>query len=226
MSVDTIQHHREHLCTLGQRMWQRDFCAGCDGNLSLRLDDERLLVTPTGVSKGFMSPQAMCVTDMRGHRLDVHDGSTGVTSEVGLHVAIYAARADVGAVIHAHPPYATAWACTGLPVPGAVHCEAVYFLSEIPVVPYQQQGTPAVGLEAAKRIKPDTTCLLLANHGAVAFGPNLDAAYHNLEMLERYMQVLTLTQQIGAVQPLDQPQVAALLKAKRGSCAEPKSRLV
>lgn len=219
MDSDNFQHHREHVCTIGQRMWQRDFCAGCDGNLSMRLDAQRLLVTPTGVSKGFMSPGMMCVTDMKGHWLDPHDGSTGVTSEVGLHVAMYEARADVGAVIHAHPPYATAWACTGLPVPGAVHGEAVFFLGEIPVVPYQQQGTPAVGREAAKRIKNETTCLLLANHGAVAIGPNLEAAYHHLEMLERYMQVLTLTQQVGAVQPLDESQVAALLKAKRGQAS-------
>lgn len=215
MEPQATQQHREHLCRIGERMWQRDFCAGCDGNLSVRLDEERLLVTPTGVSKGWMSPAAMCVTDRQGVWLDEHAGSTGVTSEVGLHVAIYEARPDVGAVIHAHPPYATAWACTGLAVPGSVHCEAVYFLGEIPVVPYRRPGTPSVGEEASKLIRADTTCLLLQNHGAVAFAADLDAAYHNLEMLERYMQVLALTQQIGAVQPLDESQVAALLALKK-----------
>ena len=202
-------------------MWQRDFCAGCDGNVSARLDDGQVMVTPTGMSKSSMRPDDLCLTDMAGQVVENTEQSatTGPSSELGMHLSIYRKRRDVNAVIHAHPPYGTAWACSGLHVPDAVHAEAVYFLGHIPVVTYSRPGLPRLGESVAAVIGSNTTCVLLQNHGVVTFGPSLLEAYHYLEMLERYLQVLTLTHQLGQVRNLTQDEIAELkaLKAKSKS---------
>lgn len=214
MRVDEL---REQICDLGRRMWQRDFAAGCDGNISIRLGNDRFLATPTGMSKGLMQPQDICLIDAEGQLAETNAHDRRTTSEIGLHLAIYAARSDVHAVIHAHPPFGTAWACCGQPLPGNVHPEAVYFLGPVPTAPYHLPGTPAVGQSVAKLLQPDTTCVLLQNHGVVCFGPTLLEAYHNLEMLERYCQVLTHTRNIGSVRELTETEREELLRFKTQS---------
>ena len=140
---------RKDICELGRRMWQRGFCAGNEGNLSVRLGADLVLCTPTGVSKGFMRPEMMAVVDMEGKQVAAPAGKRA-TSEIRLHLAIYRKRADVGAVIHSHTPHATAFACAAEAnragaLPMGVHPEAEVFLGRVPVVSYCTPGTEAVG---------------------------------------------------------------------------------
>jgi L-fuculose-phosphate aldolase len=196
-------------------MWQRGYCAGNDGNLSLRLGPDRVLCTPTGVSKGFMTPAMICLVDLDGRTVEATPPWKR-TSEVLLHLAIYRKRADVKAVIHAHPPHATAFAVAGIPLPDAVHPEADFLLGQVPLVEYIQTGKPQLGARVAEVIAPETIAVILANHGVVCLHAELAEAYHRLEVLENYCRMLFLLKQAGRVQRLSAAEFRELLELKAG----------
>ncbi len=212
------------MCDVGQRMWQRGFCAGCEGNLSVRLGAGRVLCTPTGVSKGFMGPGMMVVVDGAGKKVRVGGGRAKEsadqkvcqpTSEILLHLAIYEGRADVNAVIHAHTPYATAFACsaearrTGA-LPMGIHPEAEVFLGRVPVAKYATPGTAEVGRGCCAVMTERTRCVLMGNHGVACFSDSLTGAWHTLEMLEAYCRLLMLFKQIGPPRRLTKRELAEL----------------
>src|SRR5690606_5758495 len=178
--------------------------------LSARLDDDRVLMTPSGVSKGSMRDEAMCVISTRG---DLIEG-TRPSSERAVHLAIYAARPDARAVIHAHAPHAVAWSCTGQALPEAIHPEAELLLGRIPIVPYRTPGTTELAAAVQAAVPPATTSMLLGNHGAVTLGTSLEEAYARLEMLEGYCRLVIQLQAIGSVRRLDDCEMAALLRLK------------
>ena len=208
--MEPEQESRATLCEVGRRSWLRGFCNGNEGNFSVRLPDGRILVTPTGLSKGFMSPNQMCLVDMAGRRLD----GGQPTSELGLHLAIYRKRADVGAVIHEHPPHATAFACSNLELPERLHPEGVAVLGRVPKLPYVQPGGPAVGETLAAALDAQTCCALLGNHGVVCFHAELMAAYHLLEMLEGYARLAWLTRALGGGRELTDAEAEAVPRYK------------
>jgi L-fuculose-phosphate aldolase len=192
-NLDTL---KQQICAIGQRMWQRELVAGTDGNISVRLNDEQFLCTPTMCSKGFLEPNEICLVDIRGEQLA---GEKRRSSEVLLHLEIMKARSDVMSVVHCHPPHATAFAITGQTIPMGAMAEADVFLGDVPIVPYDTPGTAAFALSILPFVNVSNACLL-ANHGAVTFGPSLEQAYNTMEVLDAYCRILLLAESLG---PLD-----------------------
>jgi L-fuculose-phosphate aldolase len=202
---------REAICDVGRRLHERGFVAAWDGNISARRPGGAFLCTPTMCSKGRLIPDELCTVDEAGRQLS---GSRGRTSEILLHLAIYRHRPDVQAVVHSHAPHATAFAMCGEPVPTGILAEAEFFLGAVPTVPYTLPGTQ----EFADSVVPylDGSCaLILANHGAVTFGPTLEHAWGYTEVLDAYCRVLLLSRTLGPPQRLTDAQVAELLELKK-----------
>src|SRR6187431_2477675 len=128
---------RADIVEVGRRLWERGYVASNDGNISVRLDDTRLITTPKSVSKGFMTPDMMVITDLEGRKIS---GEREPSSELKMHLEVYKHRPDVRAVVHAHPPTATGFAVAGIPLDRAVLAEVVTTLGSIPIAEY---GTPS-----------------------------------------------------------------------------------
>jgi len=183
---------------------------GTSGNLSVRLDDWRLLVTPTGVSKFLLKTADMVVVDLEGRHLD---GYRKMTSEVSMHLAIYRHRNDVTAVIHSHPPIATAFACVGRGLDELLCQEAVMTIGVVPLATYAATGTEEVAASLAPFI-PDHDAILLANHGAVSYGRSLLEAFQKMEIVEHLANITLVAHQLGAPRTLEHEQIEQLRDAK------------
>ncbi len=182
------QKIKELLCDIGRRVYDRNMIAANDGNFSVKLKDGTFLCTPTGVSKGFMTPEMICKIDANGEVLEANK-SWKPSTEMKMHMRIYERRADVGAIVHAHPQYATAHAVAGIPLNKNIMPEAVIFLGEVPIAPY---GLPST-MEIPDALEPyfkDYNAVLLENHGALAWGSDLMNAYFLMEGLEFYASVM------------------------------------
>lgn len=182
---------KANILEAGRRMYAKEFCAANDGNISCRTADGAFWVTPSGVSKGFMEEDALIKVDINGNILE-RRSHRGVSSEIALHLAVYANRPDVNAVVHAHPPLSTAFACARMPLDKPVVNEAVLNLGTVPCAPFALPGTP----ELAEGVLPHLRghgALLLANHGAVTWGDSMEQAFFRLETLEYYAKILMLT---------------------------------
>jgi L-fuculose-phosphate aldolase len=210
----TREQLRQQMCDIGHRIWLKGFCAGNEGNHSARIGENEILCTPTGVSKGFLTPDMITVVDLDGNQLDTANPHKR-TSEVLLHLQIYKKRPDVKAVIHSHPPHATTFACAGIPIPEKVHPEAEFFLGKIRTVPYVTPGYTELGESVAAITGPDTNTVMLGNHGSVSFSTSLMDAYYKLEILDAYCRLLLNLQQLGQVSLLTDDQMMALMKAKQ-----------
>lgn len=213
--VDVTQL-KQQMCDIGRRMYERGLVAGHDGNLSVRLTESEVLCTPTGVCKGRMAPDDLCVVDLDGKQIG---GCRKRTSEILLHVEILKARTDVQAVVHSHPPHATAFAVTGKPVPRGITAEAEYFLGEIAIAPYETPGTETFAKTILPHVRQSNVCLL-ANHGAVTFADSLEQAYALTEMLDAYCQTIMLAQQIGVPKTIETEKLDEL-RALRESNSTP-----
>lgn len=184
--------------------------AGQDGNLSVRLGPDRVLVTPRGLIKALVRPADMVEVDMRGRR---RRGRRNPTSELDLHLRILARRPDIGAVVHAHPPVATGYAVAGQRLQIFVLPELILQCGEVPLVPYGAPGTP----ELADRLEPHLAghdAWLLANHGAVTVGATLDAAWIRMESLEHAARIMFVAQGLGRVNELGTEAVARLRRER------------
>src|SRR6187549_2385468 len=175
---------------IGRRLWMRGFVASNDGNISVRLGPDRLLMTPASVSKGFMTPEMMVVTDLEGRVIEAAPGRKP-SSEALMHLVAYRQRPDIGAVVHAHPPTATGFAVAGIPLDRAVLAEVVTTLGSIPIAEY---GTPSTR-EMADTVRPLIRAhdgVLLANHGALTLGRDLFQAYYKMETIEHFAKISSL----------------------------------
>ncbi len=202
---------KEQICEIGRRLYQRGFAAANDGNITIRLNDREILCTPTMVSKGYMKPDDICKVDYEGKQLA---GTKRRTSEVLLHLAVYKQRPDVHGVVHCHPPHATAFAVAHEPIPKCVLPEVEVFLGEVPVTRYETPG----GTAFAETIVPylrDCNTIILANHGTVTFGPDLEKAYFNTEIIDAYCRILLLARQLGRVNYFDEQKTRELLELKK-----------
>jgi L-fuculose-phosphate aldolase len=209
----THEQLKQQMCDIGHRIWLKGFCAGNEGNHSTRVGENEVLCTPTGVSKGFLTPDMITTVDLDGNQLDTANPNKR-TSEVLLHLQIYKSRPDIKAVIHSHPPHATAFACAGMPVPESIHPEAEFFLGKIRTVPYVTPGYTQLGESVAAIIGPETNTVLLGNHGSVNFSTSLMDAYYKLEILDAYCRLLLNLKQLGEVRLLTDEQMGALMQAK------------
>jgi L-fuculose-phosphate aldolase len=203
---------RKQMCEIGRRIWLKGFCAGNEGNHSCRLSDNRVLCTPTGRSKGFLKPGDMCVVDMNGRKVA---GSRDRTSEIHLHLAIYRARPDVRAVIHSHPPHATAFAISGVDLPTCVHPEAEIFLGPVKTAKYVTPGDERLGKSVAPFLANSNT-VLLQSHGVVTFASDLERAYYQLEIVDAYARLLILAKQLSSnLRTLNDNEMSELLAIKK-----------
>ena len=188
----------------------RGLIAGQDGNLSVRLERDRALVTPSGAIKGLVQPGDMVEVDLQGRK---RRGRGNPTSELDLHLRILNRRPDVGAVVHAHPPVATAFGVAGEGLRILVLPELTELCGEVPLVPYGTPGTP----ELADRLEPHLAghdAWLLANHGAVTVGPTLDVAWIRMESLEHAARIIFAARALGRVNELS-PEAVARLRRER-----------
>lgn len=183
----------EEIVRIGRLLYDRRLIVAAEGNLSVRLGVDRFLTTPAGRRKGDLSAADLVEVGLDGE----WSGASRPSSEWRLHAAVYRVRPDVGAIVHAHPPYATAHAVARRPLIGALLPEAVLVLGgDVPLTPYAMPGTPEVG-EGVARLARDHQAVLLANHGAVAFGHDLEDAYRRMETVERLAEVSVLAAGLG-----------------------------
>ncbi|HZD94295.1 MAG TPA: class II aldolase/adducin family protein [Candidatus Sulfotelmatobacter sp.] len=204
---DSLRHD---LVRFGKMLHAQGFVAATDGNLSVRLDQERVLVTPTCVSKGMMEPQDMVVVDLNGRKLS---GGHNPSSEIVMHLTIYRMRPDVGAVVHAHPCTATAFASAGMALDEPLCSEIVITLGSVPLAPYATTGTMALSDSLCPYI-PFHDAILMANHGVVAYGEDLCRAYMRMEAVEHYAKIVLATRQLGSARSLDSQELEKLVAVR------------
>jgi len=218
---------RLDIVEVGRRLWTRGFVASNDGNISVRLGPDRLLMTPTSVSKGFMSPDMMVITDLDGTLVSGAPGRKA-SSEAMMHLVAYRERPDVGAVVHAHPPLSTGFAVAGIPLDRAVLAEVVTTLGSIPIADYGTPSTPELAAAVAPYVKIHDG-LLLANHGALALGKDLFGAYYKMETIEHFARISLVARMLGRERLLSSEEVQRLqglrdrygIASPAGICATP-----
>jgi L-fuculose-phosphate aldolase len=216
---------RADIVEVGRRMYARAYTASNDGNISVRLGADRLLMTPKSVCKGFMTPDMMCITDLEGRKLQ---GDRDPSSEMLMHLEVYRQRPDVQAVVHAHPPTATGFAVAGIPLDRAVLAEVLTTLGSIPIAEYATPSTKALPAAVRKYIKAHDG-MLLANHGALTVGADLYGAYYKMETIEHFAKISLVARLLGQENLLSREEVTRLqelrgsygIKAPAPICAEP-----
>ncbi len=198
---------KNDIIAVGKRVYDRGYVASNDGNISARIDKERVLITPTGVSKGFMKVEDLVIVDFNGKILS---GTKKPSSEVFMHLQVYKDRPDVNSVCHAHPPHATGFAVAGIPLDKCVLPEVIIALGSVPLIEYGTPGTEEFYKPVLKLLK-DYDAFLLANHGALTIGKDVLNAYHKMETIEHFAYIAFVAQQIGYVKTLDPQQYKKLI---------------
>jgi len=198
---------RKDICEVGRRVYQRGFVAANDGNISIRLEADRVLCTPTGVSKGYLNEDMLAICDMDGEQVA---GSMKISSEIRMHLEIYKMRADVSAVVHAHPPTATGFAVAGIELTKCVLPEVIVSLGGIPLADYGTPGGPDI-VEPMKPLLRDYDAVLMANHGVVTLGSHVMDAHFKMETVEHFAKIALVAQQLGAVHTLADKDVDDLI---------------
>jgi L-fuculose-phosphate aldolase len=221
MSIESL---RADIVEIGRRMYARGYTASNDGNISVRIDPSRLLMTPKSVCKGFMTPDMMCVTDLEGRKLQ---GDRDPSSEMLMHLEVYRQRPDVQAVVHAHPPTATGFAVAGIPLDRAVLAEVLTTLGSIPLAEYATPSTAELPEAVGKYIKAHDG-MLLANHGALTVGGDLYSAYYKMETIEHFAKISLVARTLGRENLISREEVMRLqelrgtygIKAPAPICAD------
>jgi L-fuculose-phosphate aldolase len=201
---------RLEILEAGRRLYDKGMVASNDGNISVRLNDDELLITPTGVCKGDMTDECLLKVSMDG---TVLSGLGKPTSEMKMHLAVYAARPDVRAVVHAHPAHATAFAVAGLPLDKITLPEVIFSLGSIALAEYGTPSTEEIPQAVRKHIL-NSDALLLANHGALTVGSGAMDAYFKMETLEHFARITILARQLGGERALDGDQCRKLYRVR------------
>lgn len=201
---------KQDICEIGRRIYDKGFAAANDGNITVRVSDNEVLCTPTMHSKGFLKPDDISTIDMTGKQIS---GRKKRSSEALLHLEIYKQRPDVKSVVHCHPPHATAFAVAREPIPQCVLPEVEVFLGDVPITKYETPG----GQAFADTILPyvsKTNVIILANHGTVSFGEDVERAYWWTEILDAYCRILMLAKSLGRVHYFSEEKERELLELK------------
>lgn len=200
---------RQQMCDIGRMMYERGFIGAADGNVAVRLDPQRLLVTPAGCLKGFMRPEELVVTDLAGSPLEGGRPST----EILMHVAVLQERPDAAAVVHAHPPHTVAFSLAGIPLTRCIIPEIVVTIGTVPTVPYATPGTAELPDSIRAPIR-QSDVLLLERHGIVTVADELWNAFKLLDMVEHSARIVHLALQLGGARVLDREQVEKLMQSR------------
>ena len=203
---------KEQMCDICHKMWQLGWVAANDGNVSVKLDDGNFLVTPTGISKSFITPEKLLIITKDG---EIVDGAPGYkpSSEIKMHLRCYRDRDDVGAVVHAHPPAATAFAVAHLPMDRYITIESVITIGSVPLTPYGTPSTDEVP-EAVAPYLPEHDVFLLENHGALAVGCDLLTAYYRMETLELSAKVSIYARILGGEKEISRDNIDRLCRMR------------
>ena len=208
--MNNVYKIKQDICEIGRRIYQKEFAAANDGNISVRIGDNEVLCTPTMQSKGFLTPDDICTIDMTGKQTA---GRKKRSSEALLHLEIYKAREDIKSVVHCHPPHATAFAIAHEPIPQCVLPEVEIFLGDVPITRYETPG----GQAFAETILPfvdKSNVIILANHGTVSFGEDVEKAYWWTEILDAYCRMLMLARGLGNISYFSEEKQRELLALK------------
>jgi len=208
--VRSLAGLREEIVEVGKLMFDKGWIAANDGNISIRLDNGRILCTPTGISKGAMHPCDLILCDMDGRKLE---GERECTSEIAMHVTVYKLRPDVHGVVHAHPPVATGFASAGRALNLALLPEVIIGLGCVPLAEYGLPGTPALSEGLAPYI-PKYDALLMANHGSVTYGEDVRQAYQRMETVEHFARITLVAELLGGAKPLPRMEVRKLYDSR------------
>jgi L-fuculose-phosphate aldolase len=181
-----------------------------DGNVSVRLDGDRILCTPTAISKGQIEADDLIVCDLNGKKLE---GRREGTSEIAMHITVYGLRPDVRSVVHAHPPVATGFATAGRALDKALLPEVVIHLGAVPLAAYGLPGTPALSDGMLPYI-PNYDAVLLENHGCTTWGADVWQAFFRMEMVEHFARITFVAEMMGGAKPLPREEVERLFAAR------------
>ena len=210
------QQAARELVEIGKRLYAKGMVAANDGNISIRLDERQILITPSGVSKGFMKAEEMVRLDSEGRVLSRFGQPS---SEAYMHLEIYKNRTDINSICHAHPPYATAFAATGKTMRTDLLSEVAIALGEIPLVKFAVPGTPALAAALIPYLK-EHVALLLANHGVVTLGESALQAYYRMETVEHAAKIQYLAQSLGQPLALSRQQLEQIKRAEKEKLIE------
>lgn len=208
-----VNHHKikQDICEIGRRLYNKGFAAANDGNITVRVGENEVLCTPTMHSKGFLKPDDISLVDMTGKQLS---GRKKRSSEALLHLEIYKQRPDVKSVVHCHPPHATAFAIAREPIPQCVLPEVEVFLGDVPITTYETPGGQAFA-DTVLPFVSKTNVIILANHGTVSYGVDVEQAYWWTEILDAYCRMLMLAKSLGRVNYFDETKERELLDLKQ-----------
>ncbi len=209
--MPSIYQVKQEICAIGDRLYKRGYAAGNDGNISFRISENEVVCTPTMISKGFMTPDDLCIVDMNGKQLS---GKRKATSEIRLHLTIMKERPEVKSVVHCHPPFATAFGIAREPIPSCALPEIEIQLGEVPIAKYVIPGSQEFADTVLKFVHK-TKVVVLANHGTVSWGENPEQAYWYTEMLDAYCHMLILAKSIGNVGYFTKAEEEELLALKK-----------
>ncbi|HWR83423.1 MAG TPA: class II aldolase/adducin family protein [Candidatus Deferrimicrobium sp.] len=209
--MGSLSNAKRSIIAVGRRLYEHGMLAGTDGNISVRLADGEVLITASGVAKGQLSTDMLVTVDLHGSAIQKRSGAS---SELPMHLFVYRSRPDVNACVHSHPPYATALAVAGLPLPDNILPEVVLFVGSIPLTKYASPGTAAVPRVLSRLIKRHDA-FLLRNHGLLTLGRSLEEAYWRHEVVEHYANIYWLAHQLGRARRIPVEDFARLKKVRR-----------
>ena len=189
----TEREHRQDIVDIGRLIYQKGWVAANDGNITIRLDQDRILATPTGVSKGMMHPDDLIIVDMKGNKIE---GRKERTSEILMHLTVYEMRSDVRSVVHAHPPVSTGFAAAGRALNLALLPEVIIGLGCVPLAAYGLPGTPELSEPLLPYI-PKYDAIMMGNHGAVCYGDDVFRAFFRMETLEHFARISLVAELLG-----------------------------
>jgi L-fuculose-phosphate aldolase len=208
--IKTEQEHREDILRICHLIYEKGWVAANDGNVSVRLGRDRILCTPTSVSKSMVKAEDLIICDLEGNKLE---GRLERTSEIAMHITIYELRPDVQGVVHAHPPVATGFATAGRALDKALLPEVVINLGAVPLASYGLPGTPAL-TDGMLPLIPNYDALLMENHGCVSYGPDVWKAFFRMEMVEHFARITFVAEMLGGARPLPRDEVEKLFNAR------------
>lgn len=201
---------RKQMVDVCRRMWTLGWVAANDGNLSVKIKDDLYMCTPTGVSKSYITPDMLLLINGKG---EIIEGKGKPSSEIKMHLRCYKERDDVGAVMHAHPPVATGFACAHVPLDSYSMIETVIAIGSVPIAPYGTPSTDEVP-DGIAPLLPEHDVILLENHGALTVGSDLTTAYYRMETLELYAQIMLTANQLGGAKEISKENIDRLISMR------------
>lgn len=202
---------KKEICDIGRRIWMREYCDGNGGNISVRLGPNRFLCTPTGVSKGFMTPDMLCMVDGNGHQVA---GTWKRSSEIRTHLAIYETTPEAVAACHAHPCHAGAFAIKGMQPPPRLIPELEVFVGTVGMAEYKTPGSREMA-ESIKPLAPQHQSIIMGNHGVITWGKSIEDAYFKMEITDAYCRQVILAQSIPGASSIPCDEIEKLLEIKK-----------